>query len=111
MSLLPLSILLTTAPSGGGGGNPGSLLFLAVFVFILYFFMIRPQAKKAKEQRNFTESLEKGQRVITSGGIHGRIVQVDERSVLLEVDKGLKIRVEKGMISGDLSQTDSEEKS
>ncbi len=106
----PLSILLTTA-SGAGGGNPGSLLFLGVFVFILYFFMIRPQAKKAKEQRNFTESMEKGQRVITSGGIHGRIVQVDERSVLLEVDKGFKIRVEKGMISADFSQTTTEEKS
>lgn len=110
MSFLPLSMLLTSAPGGSGGGNPGSLLFLGVFVFILYFFMIRPQAKKAKDQRNFTETLEKGQRIITSGGIHGRIVQVDERSVLLEVDKGFKIRVEKAMVSADFSQTDKEDK-
>jgi preprotein translocase subunit YajC len=105
---VPASVLLTTAPGGAGGGNPASLLFLAVFVFILYFFMIRPQAKKAKEQRTFIDGLEKGQRVVTSGGIHGRILQVDEGSVLLEVDKGFKIRVEKTMISSDFSRTGSE---
>jgi len=102
--------LLTSASGAGGSGSPASLLFLAMFVFILYFFMIRPQAKKAKDQRKFIEALEKGQRVITSGGIHGRIVQVDDRSVVVEVDKTCKIRVEKAMVSADFTEAGKEEK-
>lgn len=102
-------VLLTTASGSSSGGGYTSLLFLAMFVFILYFFMIRPQAKKAKEQRSFIDSIQKGQRVVTTGGVHGRVVQVEDRTVLLEVDKNVKIRVERSMVSVDFSKSVQEE--
>jgi preprotein translocase subunit YajC len=105
------SILLTSASGSSSGGGTTSLLFLGMFVLILYFFMIRPQAKKAKEQKSFIDSIEKGQRVVTSGGIHGRIAQVDDRTVLIEVDKNVKIRVERSMISVDFSKSQVDEPS
>jgi preprotein translocase subunit YajC len=105
------SALLLTAPSGGSGSSTTSLLFLAVFIMILYFFMIRPQAKKAKEQRGFIDSIQKGQRVVTSGGIHGRVVQTDDRTLLLEIDKNVKIRIERSMVSVDFSKNLGEDSS
>ncbi len=103
-----LMILLLSSSDSSGSGTT-SLLFLAMFVFVLYFFMIRPQAKKAKEQKNFIQNLEKGQRVVTSGGVHGRISQMDDRTLLLEVDKNVKIRVERNMVSVDFTKAIAEE--
>ncbi len=99
-----LTSILLMSSSGTSSGGPTSLLFLAAFIFILYFFMIRPQAKKAKEQRQFIDGIEKGQRVVTSGGLHGRVVQVDEKSLLIEVDKNVKVRIERSMVSMDFTK-------
>ncbi len=82
-----------------GGGGTSFFLFLGLFFVIIYFFMIRPQSKKAKEQKNFLAEIKKGDRVVTIGGIHGKIVGEDEFTFLLEVDSNAKIRIEKGVIS------------
>jgi len=87
------------------GGNPMvSFAFLAAVFGIMYFFMIRPQQKKMKDQRNFINDLKKGDKVVTNGGIHGKIVKVEENTVLLELDSQTKIRVEKSFISVDFSK-------
>lgn len=87
--------------AGGEEGGWGTILFLWVpIILVFYFFMIRPQAKKAKETKKFRESLEKGQQVVTIGGIHGKILEVTETNVLLDAG-GAKIRVEKAAISAD----------
>jgi len=97
------SILLMMPP--GEGGNPiVSFAFLAAVFGIMYFFMIRPQQKKMKDQRNFLNELKKGDKVVTNGGIHGKIAKVDENTVLLELDSNTKIRVEKSFISVDFSK-------
>ncbi|MBZ4417674.1 preprotein translocase subunit YajC [Myxococcus sp. RHSTA-1-4] len=84
----------------GGGGNPlGTLGFLVVLVAIMYFVMIRPQQKQLKEHRALLGSLKKGDEVITSGGMLGKIHLVDERTVTLEVASGVRIRVLKTAIS------------
>ena len=106
---MTLAFVLLTTSAGSSGGGPTSLIFLAMFVFILYFFMIRPQAKKAKEQRSFIDSIEKGQRIVTSGGIHGRVVQVDDKTLLVEVDKNIKIRIERSMVSVEFTKALGEE--
>ncbi len=91
-----LSILLQA-----GDSNPfiGPIFWVAI-IAIFYFFMIRPQAKKAKESKKFRESLEKGTKVVTIGGIHGRVLEVHERTVLLDAG-GAKLRIEKSAISPD----------
>ncbi|MFM7664432.1 MAG: preprotein translocase subunit YajC [Bacteroidota bacterium] len=75
-------------------GNPmSSLIMIVLMLVIFYFFMIRPQAKKQKELRKFREGLKPGDKVITSGGIHGKILEITDSTVLIN-SEGSKIRVE-----------------
>jgi len=74
------------------------IMFLAIFL-IFYFLIIRPQQKRAREHRKLIESLKKGDKVITSSGIHGKVVGLDDKTVLLEVDDGVKIKFEKAAIA------------
>lgn len=77
----------------------GSILMLVAIVVIFYFFMIRPQQKRQKEEKKFREALSKGQRVVTIGGLHGKIADVKETSVLLEIADNVKVEVEKSAIA------------
>lgn len=96
---MQISTILLMA--GGDEGGWGTILFLWVpIILVFYFFMIRPQAKKAKETKKFREGLEKGQRVVTIGGIHGKILEVNDTNVLVDTGGG-KLRVEKSAISAD----------
>jgi len=98
LHLLPVA--QAAPPAGSLLGSP--LLLMAVLFAIMYFTMIRPQAKQAKRHRELVASLKKGDRVVTAGGIHGTIAQVDETSVLVRVDGDVKLRVERGRISAVL---------
>ncbi|WP_407430290.1 preprotein translocase subunit YajC [Arcticibacter sp.] len=95
-----VSILL----QAGGASQLMSFLPMVLIIIVFYFFMIRPQMKKAKDQKKFIEELKKGDRVITSAGIHGRIVDMNETSFLIEVESGAKIRFDKSAISLDASK-------
>ena len=100
--------LMTIMLQGGGapatGGSSMSFLILMVCIFgVMYFFMIRPQQKRQKELIKFRNALEKGQKVITAGGIYGTVKEVKEGYVLLEVDNNVSIRVDKSMIMRDPS--------
>ncbi|MCA1752166.1 MAG: preprotein translocase subunit YajC [Cryomorphaceae bacterium] len=90
------------------GGNP---LFSAIFwvgiIAVFYFFMIRPQQKKAKEAKKFRESLEKGKKIVTIGGIHGKVLDIQETTVLIDAG-GAKLRVEKAAISPDSAINEQE---
>lgn len=79
-------------------GGMSQLIFFAAIIVIFYFFMIRPQMKKQKEMKNYRESLKKGDKVVTAGGIYGRIAEVNERTVMLEIDQNVKVKVDKGSI-------------
>lgn len=87
----------------GGGANYSFLLMMALIFGIMYLFMIRPQQKKQKELNNFRNSLAKGEKIVTIGGIYGVIVEVKERYVLVEIDANVKIRVDKSAIVKDVS--------
>jgi len=94
-----LSSILLQAPAGDSTGMIYNiLLWVGIFV-VFYFFMIRPQQKKQKDQRTFIDNLKKGDSVVTIGGLHGRVASVEEKTVTLEVDKGLKLTFEKSSIS------------
>ncbi|MGK7393119.1 MAG: preprotein translocase subunit YajC [Candidatus Cyclobacteriaceae bacterium M3_2C_046] len=93
-------ILLQAAP----GGDYSSLILLAAIAIIFYFFMIRPQQKKQKDQKKFLEAVKKGDQIVTIGGIHGRIASIEGDLVILEVEKGGKIKLEKSSISLEASK-------
>lgn len=73
----------------------------------MYFFMIRPQMKRAKEARKFREGIQKGDKVVTIGGIHGKVLEVEATTVLIQVDSG-KIRIEKSAISPSATASEQE---
>lgn len=72
---------------------------------VMYFFMIRPQQKKQKDQKNFIETLKKGDSVVTIGGLHGKVVAIEGTTVTLDVDRGVKLTFEKTSISRDVTLT------
>jgi len=96
-----LSIFLQAA---GGSNGTVMLIYLVLFAGIFYFFMIRPQMKKAKTEKAFRESLQKGAKVVTIGGIHGRIVEVMDRTFMIEIDTNVKVKVEKTAIAADATK-------
>jgi len=88
--------------SPGGESGSSSFIFIGLMIFIFYFFMIRPQQKKMKNQKNFIDNLKNGDKVVTNGGIHGKIVETnDETFVIQSVDS--KLKIERSAISLDLS--------
>ncbi|MDD4728261.1 MAG: preprotein translocase subunit YajC [Dysgonamonadaceae bacterium] len=89
-----MNILLQT------GGNPmgSSLIFMVVIIAIFYFFMIRPQQKKQKNIQKAREAMQNGDKVITAGGIHGRIKEVQPTYFLLEISNGVTIKVDKASV-------------
>src|SRR5574344_2222275 len=84
----------------GGGASMMWIMMIAIFV-IMYFFMIRPQNKKQKEISNFRKTIQVGQRVITAGGIHGEIKEINDNYVLLEIANNVKVKIEKSSIFAD----------
>lgn len=89
------------APAGGGAF---SLLFMGGMIAVMYFFMIRPQAKRAKEQKKFSDSIGTGEQIVTTSGIHGTINRVNENGTLqLEISRGTFITIERSAVSMEMT--------
>ena len=87
---------------GGEQGSPWeSFGFLALIIIVFYFFMIRPQMKKQKELTNYRKGLQKGDKIITTGGIYGKITDVKENTVIVEISDNVIIKVDKSGIIKD----------
>lgn len=89
-----MNSIILQAASGGGSGLSGILMIVAMIV-IFYFFMIRPQSKKQKEIKKAREAMKAGDRVVTAGGIHGKIKEIADATVMIEVALGTQIKVDK----------------
>ena len=94
------TLLQASAPAAQGSGLSMWIMLALIFV-VMWFFMIRPQRKQQKEMENFRNSLKNGDKVVTIGGIYGTVAEVKESYVLLEVDKDVKIRINKQAIQKD----------
>jgi preprotein translocase subunit YajC len=106
--MMNLNYILLFAPAQGTEGASGSSSLLSFLPFVLiiivfYLFFIRPQMKKSKDQKKFRESLKKGDKVVTIGGLHGKIAEIDETTVVLEVGNQMKLTIEKSAIALDSS--------
>jgi preprotein translocase subunit YajC len=88
-----------------GGNSMITYIFMGGAFVVMYFFMIRPQQKKAKEQKLFREGLKKGDDIVTIGGLHGKIYSVEsDDTIVVEVDKGIKLTFEKSSVSAEASK-------
>ncbi|MFT3885405.1 MAG: preprotein translocase subunit YajC [Flavobacteriales bacterium] len=102
-----LAVLLQPQPAQGGGYQ--MLIMMGLLLIVFYFFMIRPQQKKAKDARKFRDNLQKGARVVTIGGLHGKVVEVSDKTILIEAAEGVKLRFEKSAIAMDNTMQLNEE--
>jgi preprotein translocase subunit YajC len=96
-------MIATILLQAGQGFDPKTLIMFGLIAVVFYFFMIRPQVKKQKDQKKYVNELKKGDKVVTTAGIHGRIIEVAEATFLVEVDNG-KIRFDKSAISLEASK-------
>jgi preprotein translocase subunit YajC len=98
------SLIILEGETGGAAGGGSMMLIMMVAIFaVMYFFMIRPQQKKQKQIAQMRNALQKGDKIITAGGIYGIIVELKENYVLIEIDKDVKIRVDRSTIFKDTS--------
>lgn len=86
-------------PAGGDANPLGMFLPLILIFLVFYFFIIRPQKKKEDERKSMISAVKKGDKVVTIGGLHGTVTQVDETSILIQADTNTKLRVEKSALS------------
>lgn len=96
------SVLLFIGGGGqqGGGSQMVSFMMMAAIILVFWLFMIRPQAKKAKDQKKFIENMQKGDKIVTIAGIHGTINKINEDGTIqLEISPGSYLKIEKSAIS------------
>ena len=96
-------MFLTLLLQATGGMDYMQLIFPAAIGLVVYFFMIRPQQKRAADAKNFRQSLAKGSRIVTIGGLHGLVVDLTEDTVVVEVDRGTKLRFDRSAIAREVS--------
>ncbi len=83
----------------------GTFIMLGLIMIVFYLFMIRPQMKKSKDQKKFREGIKKGEKIVTIGGIHGKIAEIKDATVLIDVEGGNRLKIEKSAISLESSAT------
>lgn len=97
-----LFILLQNAAPTAQGGSPWSnLAFILLLIVVFWLFFIRPQSKKAKEEQKFREGLQKGDKVVTIGGFHGKITEVKENTVMISIAPNTEVEIEKSALVKD----------
>ena len=97
-------ILMAPSPNGGGGNLISTLVMFGAIFLIFYFMIIRPQQKRAKERDKLLSNLEKGDKVVTSGGLHGTIAGIEEKTILLAITDNVKVKVERSAVTTVLSK-------
>jgi len=105
-----LNYLLAMAPPAGGSGGSGFISTIIMFgaIFLIFYFMIiRPQQKRGKEREKLLSNLQKGDKVVTSGGLHGTIAGLDEKTVLLQVSDNVKMKFERSAIANVLTSKET----
>jgi preprotein translocase subunit YajC len=99
-ALIPDAWAQTSAPGGAGGMAP--LLMMVVFIVIFYFLLIRPQQKKAKDHQALITNISSGDEIVTTGGLLGKVVEVGDNFLTLEVADGVRVKVQKFQVAAQM---------
>ena len=101
-----MNLLVLLQAGGAPGGGYSTFIMMGLMFVVFYFFLIRPQSKKAKEAQAFVDSLKTGDKVVTSSGIHGKIISMNEedKTILLQVDGPTRLKMEKSSINAELTK-------
>jgi preprotein translocase subunit YajC len=94
-----LTFFFAQAQPGAGGFDPTFFIMMGLLFVVFYFFIIRPQRKREDTRKSMIEAVQKGDRIVTVGGIHATVLKVDEGSILAEVDQNVKLRFDKNAIA------------
>ena len=103
MKELGILLQIPAETADGGQGMMTQIMMFGAIFLVFYLFMIRPQMKKQKEAKKFKESLVKGAKVITIGGIHGKVTEVSDETVVIEVEDGNRLKMEKAAIAKEFA--------
>jgi len=95
--------ILLMGPTQEGSNPMSTFIMLGLIMVVFYFFMIRPQVKKSKDQRKFKEEIKKGDKIITTGGIHGKISEIRDVAFIIDVENGGKLKIDKSAVSMEMS--------
>lgn len=93
-------------PEGSGGSAYGNIIFLVAIIAVFYFLIIRPQQKRQKERDHMITALKKGDKVITSGGVHGNIVGMDDKTVLVQIADNVKVKMDRTAITSIVKEAE-----
>ncbi len=96
--------LLQTAAPQAGGSQLSFFLMIGLMILVMWLFMWRPESKRRKELQKFRDGLKKGDKVITAGGIYATVKEIQETTLLIEVDSNVTLRIDKNMVVADPSQ-------
>jgi preprotein translocase subunit YajC len=92
-------IIAMASPDGGGGSMVSTLIMFSLIIAIFYFMILRPQQKKQKDRQKMFDAIQKGDKVTTIGGMHGTVVGVEEKTVLVQIAENVKVKFEKSAIA------------
>lgn len=103
MNFTPIMLQVAPSAQAAGGFNWQFIAMMILIFVVMYFLMIRPQQKRQKELNKFRNELQKGAKIITAGGIYATVKQIEETTVLIEVDSNVTLRIDKSMVMRDPS--------
>lgn len=105
MNLLTFVLQASANPQAAAGSSWSMWIMLILIFVVMWFFMIRPQRKQQKELQKFRDGLKKGDKIVTIGGIYGTVTEIKDKTLLIEIDSNVKIRVDKNSVVKDFSDT------
>jgi preprotein translocase subunit YajC len=98
-------ILMAPQQGGQGGGMFSTLIMFGLIIVIFYFMILRPQQKRQKEREKMLNDVQKGDKIITAGGVHGTVSGMEEKTVLVQISENVKVKIEKSAISSVVRST------
>jgi preprotein translocase subunit YajC len=101
-----LLIAMASPGEGGEGAFTGTLIMFLLIIFIFYFLIIRPQQKRQKERQRLLDSVKKGDKVVTVGGMHGEVVGIEDNTILLKVADNVKLKFDRSSVNAITKKTD-----
>jgi len=105
LNILHILAMAQPQDGSGGGGMFGTLIMFALIILIFYFMILRPQQKRQKERERMLSEIQKGDKVVTAGGIHGTIVGIEEKTYLVQIADNVKVKVDRSAVSSVVRST------